>query len=281
MTGLGPWNDVTPQTYQTAIQSGAQLGTTLRGQDIAANEAKDRLSLAYAQLQSQEERAAEQAQAKLTLAHATLAAKQQQQDLMMGYREQALQQQAERTKEIAATQAASLAERTRNDKAMMDLRDRRLVDLDKYRADLQTQRDKANARAEENMKLREAIATAPKLSPQDQAMMGADVADYKNLQKKIEGIEPSGLISRIVHRGTDANSEEKADLMQQALDLRRKIASYTPRQRQLGTPTGVTPAASPTGGAGGGKRVRVVGPNGQKGTVPDGTDLPEGWTLAQ
>ena len=68
MQGLGTWNEITPATYQRAMEAGT-----------AAGEARDRLSLAYAQLQSQEQRAAEQAQAKLTLAHATLEARQQQQ----------------------------------------------------------------------------------------------------------------------------------------------------------------------------------------------------------
>jgi hypothetical protein len=244
MTGLGPWNDITPQTYQTAIQSGAQLGTTLRGQDIAAGESRDRLSLAYAQLQSQEERAAEQAQAKLTLAHATLQAKQEQQDLMMGYREQALKQQAQRDQELAQSRAASMAERQSSGAAMMDMRQQRLDDLNTYRTNLETSRDK-------NEKLKEAIATAPRLSPMDQALMGSDVAELKGVEKKIAATEPSGMVRTALHSlwsptegWVNPGEQEITDLKSQALNLRRKIASYTPRQRNLGLPASPTPAAA-------------------------------------
>lgn len=245
LQAFGPDNEVAPApSLMGSLEAGAQLGTQLRGQDIAANEAKDRLSLAYAQLQSQEERAAEQAQAKLNLAHATLLARQQQQDLMAGYREQALKQQAERDQERNALGIATLAERQKSGAEMMDLRERRLQDLDLYRTNLEAARTKSEAAREKEIALREAMAKAPRLTPSDQALLNADVADLKNLEKKIATTEPVG--AGVLH-WMGGNIPEINKMKAEALDLRKKIAGYTPKERQLAIPStggGAEPAAA-------------------------------------
>ncbi len=242
LQAFGPDNEVAPApSLMGSLEAGAQLGTQLRGQDIAANEAKDRLSLAYAQLQSQEERAAEQAQAKLTLAHATLQARQEQQDLMAGYREQALKQQEERTQNLAAQSAANLAEKQKSGVEMMDLRERRLADLQDYRQGLETQRDKANAMREKDLAFKEALATAPRLSETDKAELGADVADLKQLQKKIESTEPSGFLRRHLGLG---NEDDIVAMKTDALKLRQKIHSYQTKTRDLGIPKSAPAAAT-------------------------------------
>lgn len=235
LQAFGPSNEFAPApSLMGSIEAGAQLGTQLRGQDIAAGEARDRLSLAYAQLQSQEERAAEQAQAKLNLAHATLQARQQQQDLMASFRDRALQQQAERDQERAVQGAQ-----------MMDIREKRLKDLDLYRASLEKQREKASAMQEKNLALREAMAKAPRLSETDKALMGADVSELRQVEKKLETTEPSSFVSKVFHLGTDVGSQEITDLKSQALKLRSKIASYEPKERRLALPS--SPGAAPAG----------------------------------
>ncbi len=245
MAGLqafGPDNEVAPApSLMGSLEAGAQLGTTLRGQDISANEAKDRLSLAYAQLQSQEERAAEQAQAKLTLAHATLQARQEQQDLMAGYREQALKQQEERNQNLAAQSAANLAEKQKSGVEMMDLRERRLADLQDYRQSQETARDKANAMQEKMLAFKEALATAPRLSEVDKAELGSDVRDLTKLQEKIDTTAPRGY--GLLH--WTSNVDDITKMKEEALKIRQKIHGYRTKERELGTPTSLTIPGTP------------------------------------
>ncbi len=242
LQAFGPANEIAPApSLIGSLQAGAALGTQLRGQDIAANEAKDRLSLAYAQLQSQEERAAEQAQAKLTLAQATMAARQQQQDLMAGYREQALKQQQEHSQNLAAQAAANLDYKQQSGAQMMDLRERRLADLQDYRQGLEAQREKANAMREKDQAFREAVATAPRLGEVDKAELGSDISELKGLQKKIDTTEPRGY--GLLH--WSSNIDDIAKMKEDALKLRTKIHSYQTKQRDLGIPQSAPAASSP------------------------------------
>lgn len=244
LEALPPWLQVTPETYQGAMRSGSALGAQLRGQDIAQGEARDRLGLAYAQLQSQEERASEQAQAKLQLAHAQLTARQQQSELMASFRERALEQAQQRQDELAQYRAAGLAEKQKSGAEMMDLRERRLQDLNTYREGIEGARAKSEALQEKNTALREAALKAPRLTEADKALMGADVADLKGLEKKIETTQPRSLVGKILHLG--GNAQEIADMKSEALKLRSKIASYEPKARQLDLSSSAAPAAAAT-----------------------------------
>ena len=84
---LGPWN--TPPNFLAAMSGGASAGLqlrgqdiTARGQDIAAGEAADRLSLAYQQLASEEQSRAQAAREKMDIATAANAIKAQQIDML-------------------------------------------------------------------------------------------------------------------------------------------------------------------------------------------------------
>jgi hypothetical protein len=104
---IPPWLD-DREGLMGAVRAGASLGATLRGQDIAQNEAKDRLSLAYAQLAAENDRADQAANAKLELAHSALDAKAQQNELLNSFRERALQQQEERSQQLGTYRDAML-----------------------------------------------------------------------------------------------------------------------------------------------------------------------------
>ena len=89
---IPPW--LQPQDFVGAARSGAGLGLQRRGQDIEQAQATDRLTLAYNQLQAQEDRAAEQAQQKMQIASMALEQRQALADQALAFKEAQLNNRA-------------------------------------------------------------------------------------------------------------------------------------------------------------------------------------------
>ncbi len=111
LQAFGPSNEITPELFQRSMQSGAQLGASLREQDIKQAEAGDNLRLAYAQLESSEKQKSQESMAKLQLAHATLEHKQEQADLLNEYRQKSLEQRTQAASDLMDFRERSLSQR--------------------------------------------------------------------------------------------------------------------------------------------------------------------------
>lgn len=86
LSGLGPWNQITPEFFTQAMQAGARLGLASREADVGQEDASDRLKLAYTQLASKEKEEAEARKIQLKQIDAANALKAQQASALAQYR---------------------------------------------------------------------------------------------------------------------------------------------------------------------------------------------------
>lgn len=235
LAGLPPWLNISPDTFLSAIRSGAGVGAQIREQDIQQAEAGDRLRLAYAQLASQEQRSAEQTQAKLELAHATLSARERQMDLMAQFRQQALDQAQQRASDLndyrsnmLGQRQAELASREQSGAALQDLREKRMADLEQFRQAREADMNFRQGMLEKNLALREAIAKRPHLSDTDKALMQADVSELRDVDRQLTKLGPAnntGVFGHLFHP-LGGNSDKISELSDRAKQLRDSIADY-------------------------------------------------------
>src|SRR6516164_3120503 len=119
---IAPW--IIPPDYTRTMEAGAQLGATLRGQDIQASEASERLQHAYDQMAMEQRLKEHEFTAKMQLAQAGQALRAQQQQNLMDYRAQALQHREQQSQDLA-----------RYREGLLGNQEQRMADLWKYRQD--------------------------------------------------------------------------------------------------------------------------------------------------
>ncbi len=253
MQAFGPWEDSGTQTFQTAIHQGAQLGASLREQDLTSS---DRMSQAYATLAQQEDLANKKAAADREqqtldrqLNYAKLRHDNEKNDLLNYFRQAHLDEQAK-------NDAAQAASRSGN----LDLRERQFAEKQAapgFQAG-PVQAFPVND-PETGKPIPELVATPSPtgkgmtvhLRKQDAASLSPNSA--ANLLKSLSSLE-------------DASPGISTNL---APILRQRVESAVRGK----------PAAQPAVQSPKPKRVRVIGPGGKKGTIEEGDTLPEGWKL--
>lgn len=114
LAGLGPWNDITPSFFTSAMEAGARAGLSQRSQDEEQQSAADRLKLAYDQLASKEREESEQRRIQLRQIDAANALKAQQAAQLAQYRAATTAAAAARIQDAAD----QLTERRRHNLAM-------------------------------------------------------------------------------------------------------------------------------------------------------------------
>lgn len=244
MPVIAPW--LTPPNFLGAMEAGASTGLRVRAQAAQEQEAGDRLRLAYDQLAEQERRSAAEMASRHQLASASLALRAQQSDALNAYRQGQLQARAESDQLHRETQdrLASQFERTLADREARESRlgtqfqerENRLSDQFGRRLDYLEERQ------------------PERLPPAKNALLQADVAELKGIERKLTSTEPSGGFLGLL----GGNKRELKKLSDRAAELRRNIAT------QYGTGSDVTgpQAVTPEG------RVRVKAPSGMTGSVP-------------
>lgn len=287
-TEIPPWLHITPETFTSAMRAGAGLGAELRGQDIqqrgqdlAASEAHDRLSLAYAQLQSQEERQAEAMQAKMALAHATLTARQEQMDLMNAFRERDMQRKEEAAKMLDESRTKSLAVSADHYRDMMKAKEDNLALQQKHL-------EETIQHHTENERMRQQIINNTQARHQ---LTQLDEFDLRNKQRRLDN----------AHKALNAaqTSEDPAAIAAATKELNEAKGDYEGFRQKFNTPEPIpdkgseilapspwvkasmgmqgaptedlTPSTvgQPQPPASSGKRISVVHPDGSTGTIPE------------
>lgn len=283
--GTPPWLNVQPSDFLRAATEGAAAGTRAEAQRYSEIEAADRLRLAYDTLASHERMQNQQAEAKMALAGQSLAFRQQQAEAadelrrsqmanLAGYREARLGQfQTEDQRRAAGTESLI---NYRN--AMLQQREEAL----------QISRDKAEAaaaRGEGEFFSRPDPRGGPDLEffrqPSGHVMKVIGPAGEPRVQLAPDGTpititSPLSQLSRLGPMGATAQAafQPKAAPPSPAAPtgpgfLKRAWDTLTGSEEAPNLPNLIPQP---------GKRVKVTGPDGQTGTVPEGTELPEGWS---
>jgi hypothetical protein len=213
MAFVAPW--LNPPNFIGAMSAGASAGIAKRRADQEVTEAGDRLSLAYTQLASQEQRATEAVKAKHDLAKATMALKSRQLDSMDLYHRGQLDARAEADALRAANMQRLASQFDRN--------------LEYKQGESEAQQGRFE-RVQKRLEQREADYPG-KLSPATQALLQSDVSDLRSTQKAIHKIDEEGGPSSGI-LGFKSNKKQYADLKAREKELLDKIAGYeTPKQK--------------------------------------------------
>ena len=203
LAGLGPWNEITPQFFTSAMERGASLGLSARKQDEEET-AADRLKLAYDQLASDEKIASAKAQAELNYRNADLLLRAHANEGLQAYRQQeseARQKEAEARQQQVQNAAATLLETAKHHRALEAQAGSKAVSMD----------------------------------PADKVLLTQNARDLTQTQRQLDKLANEPV--------SDANTKAMDALRNKAIYLRSEIARYrgpsgsTPRSKQEVTRT--------------------------------------------
>lgn len=273
---VAPW--LHPPDFLGAMEAGSAAGTRQRAQAASESEAADRLRLAYDSLASHEKMQNETAQAKMAANEAAMDLRRSQMEGLQDYREK----QAGFRQQALDTAADSLQERTRHDVSMEEARaavksgQATIVEHPEFPG-VKFLRNPSGAESrispsERAPSVRLDAAGKPQgytgqlSNPVIQSLMGTNAPTALNPQTASVAAPDTpaspGFLERASNFLTGGGTPEIQPIIPGAI-----------------APSAADSLSAQTAPAS--KRVRVVGPGGKKGTVPEGTDLPEGWKLAE
>jgi len=260
------------------MSAGASAGLQARGQDLASSAAADRLSLAYNQLAAEEAARSDAAQQRLQLANTENMLKERQINMMDQWHQAQVAQQAASAAGLDKYRTAELGQRG-------DAADA----LAQYRTDtLQLGRDKLNKPAlhfgtqgevlkedpetGEITQARPPRASSVRPSPFDMQSHASLLSEENALQK---ALTTGGALM------DDATRLKSLNRIGQIRKLRTALEGKYAQPNAAQAISGAMPAP----GAGTippkASRVKVKGPGGVSGTIPQSSTLPDGWSLIQ
>lgn len=260
-SGIAPWT--VPPDYIGAMRAGAGIGLERARIDAGSTEAADRLKLAYSQLAAQEDRAAE------------LAA-QRQQHAAEALKHQSDMFQFQKQKD-AEMQQYRQQEEERKNTALQELVGYRSTRLGQIDTGLDAKKSPKIHFGPNGQVLQESDGTVTEIRPRDK---GAPkfTGPHVTLPADENGVVLSGPADQpaIVSKLKSFSDKKAAQALQDAQPnwFQRHLFGAKP----LASLSAGEALKAPQGGTG---RVKVVGPNGQKGTIQEGDDLPDGWKLAE
>jgi hypothetical protein len=292
LTGTPAW--INPPNYLGAMEAGTAAGQRARAQDISTSEAADRLRLAYDSLAANERMQGQAAQAKLAQNAAAMELRQAQMEGLQDYREQQMDARAEALKQQA--DLASKALKQRGDLAAASLDERTAHDVSMEEARNAVKSGQATIVEHPELPgvkfLRNPSGAESRITPGERSpTVALDAAGRpKGYSGQLNNLTVQALM------GTNAPAALNPPPM--PMPPSGKLfgpGGYLPRPGESDPSksgmagdalTAVDALTSPVPGMGAmapaaKNRVKVTGPNGEKGTIEEGDDLPEGWKLAQ
>ena len=267
------------------MEAGTSAGLRERAQRSSEHEAADRLKLAYDSLASHERMQSEAAMRKLDSQEAAMELRKQQMEGLQDYRNRrAGQYDTEEARRQGASESLNDYRNQRLDQFSTDEERKQAaleariaqgeavnkrvndhLDLLRERQDsLQTQRDKEK-KAVYTLKTGDGSTVR---GTADDPVIAEELAKRKAANDLASAPPPPkgpGLLSRIGSFLTGGDEDSALPPVQPGAVPQSAANDLAPQ---------AVPDAAP-------KRVKVVGPGGKTGTVPEGTDLPEGWKLAE
>lgn len=287
MAQIAPWLQ-TPD-YIGAMRAGAGIGLERARIDTGSAEAADRLKLAYSQLAAQEDRAAE------------LAA-QRQQHAAEALKHQSDMFQFQKQKD-AEMQQYRQQEEERKNTALQELvgyRNSRLGQIDTGQSETARHHGVTESISSEKAKaMIDRGAAEPVTFPEFPGMTFIKQPSGTILKVESEMRSPtvsldatgafkgaSGAINNPQMRALMGTNSLPGAVTAPAAPTAAPPPAFWTRLPFVGGSSATPPASAgdalrqPQGQAAP-KRVKVIGPNGQKGTIQEGDDLPDGWKLAE